>query len=413
MLNRLLHVGRRDSYLPILQGWYENVGGQNRMLAMEGLRGLAILLVFLCHFQMVILAKLGVFQGEVAASVAEIGGTGVDLFFLLSGMLIYRAAMRPGLHYGRFLLRRIQRIYPTFLVVLTFYLVLSLVFHIGEHYQAVDLSHRLRYIGANLLLLPGIVDMPPVISAAWSLSYEFSFYLTLPILVRVFRMTDWGRAHRTFFWLAITIGYLIFAFMNPNHLLGPSHFQDRSFVRFSLFLSGMMLQEILQTQRGRQLLSHQFQYCLFGIAAVALASFAISELHTVHTASHHSVAHAVTRACLVLVLYSAISLMTLQPKGLLEQLFSYSPLRWVGNISYSFYLIHGFTLNVTATLFGHLSWSRHHPVASGVLLLFPTFLLTFSVATAVYLAVERPYSLSRKKESKYNLPAEQFATNNA
>src|SRR5689334_17402764 len=66
---------------------------KSRMQAMEGLRGFAILLVFFCHYQDIILRHLptGDFLGRIGAGVMEAGGTGVDLFFVLSGMLIYRA----------------------------------------------------------------------------------------------------------------------------------------------------------------------------------------------------------------------------------------------------------------------------------------------------------------------------------
>ena len=57
---------------------------------MEGLRGLAILLVFLCHYKIVILDRLSpAFSSAFFETTVQIGGTGVDLFFLLSGMLIY------------------------------------------------------------------------------------------------------------------------------------------------------------------------------------------------------------------------------------------------------------------------------------------------------------------------------------
>ncbi len=381
-------------YLQVFSRWYETGQGENRVLAMEGLRGLAILLVFLCHFQMVILSHVAeAFQSRFATMCAEIGGTGVDLFFLLSGMLIYRAAMRPGVRYSRFLLRRVQRIYPTFLAVFAFYLVLSLGFHFGEHYRAAGGLAQLRYIGANLLLLPGILDIPPVISAAWSLSYEFAFYLTLPLLVRVFRMSSWGRRHRTLFWAIVILAYLCFVVSDPV-LLPHYHFQDGSFVRFTLFLSGMILEEVLHAERGLRLLSRQNQNLLLVLALLALGCLVLSEMRTVQTLAHHSLHHAVVRAVLVLIMYSALSCLTLQPRGILATLFSHHSLRWTGNISYSFYLIHGFVLNVVSVAVAHLPWAKHHPAAAAPLLLVLALSSTFATATVLFLLVEKPFSLN-------------------
>lgn len=106
-----------------LCGWYETDFGPSRIMPMEGLRGLAIALVFLCHFQIVILSPLSEsFHSRFFLVMAQIGGTGVDLFFVLSGMLIYRAALKPGMKYGKFLLRRVERIFPTFVAVLALYI---------------------------------------------------------------------------------------------------------------------------------------------------------------------------------------------------------------------------------------------------------------------------------------------------
>ena len=159
---------------------------------MEGLRGLAIALVFVCHFQMVILSPLSQsFGSRFYLVMAQIGGTGVDLFFVLSGMLIYRAALKPNMKYGKFLVRRVQRIFPTFVVVLALYIVVLEVTHKGAHYHAVGFKAHLLYIVANLLLLPGVFNIPGIISAAWSLSYEFAFYLAIPILVLLLRARSW------------------------------------------------------------------------------------------------------------------------------------------------------------------------------------------------------------------------------
>jgi exopolysaccharide production protein ExoZ len=385
-----------------LDGWYETGRGENRIAAMEGLRGLAIVLVFMCHFQMVILARLAdVFQSRLAVTCAEIGGTGVDLFFLLSGMLIYRASMRPRVHYGRFMMRRIQRVYPTFLAVFVFYLVLSLVFHVGEHYKGNGLVDQLRYTVANLLFLPGVLDMPPIISAAWSLSYEFSFYLLIPILVRLLRLTAWGRVHRVAFWAALIIGYLAFVLLRPNFF---PHYQaqDSSYVRFTLFLAGMIVEEVLSTHRGLKLLSVRTQAGLLVCAGIALGALIFSEIHTVKTLAHGSASHAGVRAILVLILYTAISFATLQPRGILQHLFNHVTLRWTGNISYSFYLIHGFTLNVLAVVVAHLPWAKSHPTLAAPLLLILAFAGSFAAATVLFLAIEKPFSLTHPKPIQDN-----------
>jgi len=86
-----------------------NRGGSGRLASMEGLRGLAVLLVFLVHFSdlssdWLRTAELPIpvdchVQGtsvtsEIACRVGNMGNIGVDLFFVLSGFLIYGGLMR-------------------------------------------------------------------------------------------------------------------------------------------------------------------------------------------------------------------------------------------------------------------------------------------------------------------------------
>ena len=102
-----------------LEGVFELSGGALRNSAMEGIRGLAVVLVFLVHYNTILGANLP--RGSIAASVSAyfgaVGHTGVDLFFILSGYLIYGIVTTRPIRYGLFLRRRAVRIYPVFAVV--------------------------------------------------------------------------------------------------------------------------------------------------------------------------------------------------------------------------------------------------------------------------------------------------------
>src|SRR4051812_34313388 len=94
--------------------------GQN-VRPMEGLRGLAVSLVFLVHY--VALVRPWIEGNEsliaVSAGLHSIGSTGVDLFFVLSGYLIYGSLIgRPQL-FLQFIRRRAERLYPAFTAVFT------------------------------------------------------------------------------------------------------------------------------------------------------------------------------------------------------------------------------------------------------------------------------------------------------
>src|SRR4051812_29644703 len=91
--------------------------GRNRVPELDGLRGVAIGLVILCHY--VANAEhrgLGVWAHR-ALSGLTFGWSGVDLFFVLSGFLIGGILddAREAPHYFRaFYLRRVHRILPVY-----------------------------------------------------------------------------------------------------------------------------------------------------------------------------------------------------------------------------------------------------------------------------------------------------------
>src|SRR6266851_9507683 len=141
-----------------IAGIYETESSPSRIVPMEGMRGWAVLLVFFVHFH-------GAFHGylspgstlfRVSDFLGEVGNTGVDLFFVVSGYLIYGAVVRPRFNYARFMRRRVQRLYPTFLGVFLMYMALWAFSHDDNFKFHGTVAQQAGYIAENLLLMPGI-----------------------------------------------------------------------------------------------------------------------------------------------------------------------------------------------------------------------------------------------------------------
>jgi peptidoglycan/LPS O-acetylase OafA/YrhL len=154
--------------------------------ALDGLRGIAILLV-LIHHATLPSARL---SHPIADELLHLGFAGVDLFFVLSGFLITGILLdaRGGAGYYRsFYGRRLLRIAPAYYLFLAVtYLVLPLVtgdpsFAPPPEYRADGGIHAVY--GSNLLFaVSGDVRWRPVCHL-WSLAIEEQFYLLWPLLV--------------------------------------------------------------------------------------------------------------------------------------------------------------------------------------------------------------------------------------
>ena len=89
-----------------------------------------------------------------------------------------------------------------------------------------------------------------------------------------------------------------------------------------------------------------------------------------------------------------LALYTLYYRGVLNRFFSLGSLRWFGNISYSYYLIHGLTLHVVAQLAHRMLGTRPLPVSEFILLLVVALAATILAGALLFLAIEKPLSFS-------------------
>jgi peptidoglycan/LPS O-acetylase OafA/YrhL len=336
--------------------------------ALEGLRGVAVFLVFLVHYCGQIMPWLAInsFSFQTAKFLNEIGNIGVDLFFVLSGYLIYGTLIKKQTGFAKHMRRRARRIYPTFLVVLAIYLLLSIVLP-GENKFPGGLLNQIVYLAQNILLLPGIFDIQPIITVSWSLSYELFYYLLIPLVIGVFSLRERNWKMRTLFFLLISLAGFVYFYFYSGH------------VRLLMFLAGIVLFEISTFGKFKMPRFSGLAAFSAALAATALMfSFRLSEVW------------------LYLTLYVLFLLFVLeslsQPKGT-ARLLSFTPLRWLGNISYSYYLIHGLTLKA-AFLLLYLVFPPTNANSELLwLLCAPMFAATFVVSALLFVFVEKPFSL--------------------
>ncbi len=167
----------------------------NRIPALDGLRGLAILSVLLFHwlFNTSFEPQSKILQ--VVWAMGSLTWSGVDLFFVLSGFLIggiLLDARDSPRYFKTFYIRRAFRILPLYGLVVGAYLlyVLWRTPHLVLYGQSADFSPSVLRLASYLTFTQnfwmaylGIWGSIPL-AATWSLAVEEQFYLTIPLIVR-------------------------------------------------------------------------------------------------------------------------------------------------------------------------------------------------------------------------------------
>jgi exopolysaccharide production protein ExoZ len=112
------------------------------------------------------------------------GGHGVDLFFVISGFIIFYATQRAGLTPGAFLKRRIERIVPLYFFVT--FAATVLAFLLPASFDSPG-----WFTPQHILKSLGFVSFTdgemPVVYVGWSLEYEMYFYLSVALLMALTR----------------------------------------------------------------------------------------------------------------------------------------------------------------------------------------------------------------------------------
>ncbi|MBA8795192.1 peptidoglycan/LPS O-acetylase OafA/YrhL [Friedmanniella endophytica] len=368
-----------------LKRLYELDDHRDRILPMEGLRGLAVLLVFCVHirlFNVWVRPDAGI---EVPINVGwQLGQSGVDLFFVLSGYLIYGAVIRRPIRYDRFLTRRVQRIYPVFLVMFAAYVVLDLVLP-DSHRIPSGVLPAIGYLAENLALLPGILPITPLLTVAWSLSFEFCYYLLIPVAVLALRMRAWRPWARIAFFAGVSV--LMF-------VLGWAGHAD--LIRMAMFLAGVIVFEILNGFGWRP--TPRWELLAVVVAVLALGCLTLFEVDPRGGPGLLGLPGAVAATDRLLVLFVAFGLLCLvgfHAQGPLRRVLVWTPLRWLGNMSYSFYLVHSLVLKALAMVLGRVLPAQPQSPVVYVGLFVVAFATAWVASSALYGLVERPFSLGR------------------
>lgn len=146
--------------------------------SLQYLRAFAALWVLLTH----VLQMLNINPGGVFFA----GQWGVDIFFLLSGFIIFYTTKDYSSWKG-FAIKRIFRIYPAYLLCVLLYSLYSVFYVNGGGYN-------IGVIIQNILMFPWsgpLTTKTLIVGQAWSTCYEMYFYTLLTIILLIKISKKW------------------------------------------------------------------------------------------------------------------------------------------------------------------------------------------------------------------------------
>jgi peptidoglycan/LPS O-acetylase OafA/YrhL len=189
--------------------------------------------------------------------------------------------------------------------------------------------------------------------------------------------------------------------------VGISFTASTSHVRLLMFISGIMLYEALSSQAFKRLLTARGEAAavlLFIVSLVFTFAYQVRpDAESLLPGAHagNTLLPGITTyqgPYKVIVLGLSAFFFTLYCfgfKGFLSRAFSWRPLRYLGNMSYSYFLFHGAALKVLSLLaFSIVPPVGRSPVLFCVALPF-SFGATWISSTLLFACVERPISLER------------------
>jgi len=305
-------------------GIVANVGdhqgvGEARIDALDGLRALAVVAVLLFHLD------LNWMSG---------GFLGVSLFFTLSGFLITRLLLEERRSTGRVALgafwsRRLRRLSPASLVVLSAIVLLSLagIFEgarlRGDIAASLGYSANWRFATAGTTYADLFTSTPSPVIHFWSLAIEEQFYVLFPL---IFVLLARRRALLVGGLITLSGASVVATFLTDSRNLGyyGTHLRAAELLVGALLAVCMEGRTFANEKRALRVLGPA---ALFG-ALVLMVSATPSDVWLYRGGF-------VAMACL-----SALLIVSLSSGGSLSRLFGFGPMVAVGRASYSIYLVH-------------------------------------------------------------------------
>jgi peptidoglycan/LPS O-acetylase OafA/YrhL len=290
---------------------------------LDGLRGFAILLVVACH-----------------AGWCTYGFFGVWIFFSLSGYLIGSIILKKqecSNFYKAFYARRFLRIAPLYLVTVGVVFLFFPDFLPKAYDKAAGLTVYLFYLQN---FIPSLLN--PVLGHTWSLALEEYFYLILPTTIKNLRPIK-AIENLCFhlMWLGPLLRVVLLYFLPTFHFKGLSY----SLLSFEVFAYGVWLasREFQEIPLNQSLKSLSFITAILSLVTWLAFQVILGLPYFWQTPFNPELPGLLIHQPLFILMppLSGLLLALILKIKTLQNIFSFKPLVFTGELSYAIYLFHG------------------------------------------------------------------------
>lgn len=302
----------------------------------EGLRALACLTVVLNHA--VAEAFPVLYRVEIPSMLAFLklwfafGHHAVTAFIVVSGFCLglplAGGDFSKPVAFGQFMARRIARIIPPYYAALIISLLVCFTmfkYPAGMHF---DFSSHPRPtdIAAHFLLIQNVFGTGQINYSLWSIATELHIYLLFPFLVALLR--------KRFGWL-IAAGIALLAYV-ISYLATDSRL-DRAAIHFvGAFICGMGASWV--TKSGHQVATRLRTFAGWPFIFVGGLGGVVMWTKMLPFARYQEMQ--LPHDAIVMVAISALLIACVNTKSLFRTVLEWQPFVWIGERSYSLYLLH-------------------------------------------------------------------------
>ncbi|MBP0019354.1 MAG: acyltransferase [Cyanobacteria bacterium SBLK] len=364
---------------------------QGYMPILEGYRGLACLLVFLMHFYSDRFNQNQSILGSIYDRILTIGWCGVDAFFVLSGFLITGILLdnKDRVNYFKnFYFRRILRIFPLYyFVLIIIFFALNSLFIQDESYRHLETlqSWYWLYLQNWEVTIHSYASFH-ILSHFWSLAIEEQFYLFWPFIIYFLPKRFLGLVIAIFLIIPLLLrNILLFQNLPPDSL---NILYMNTFCRMDSLAIGAAIAFGLRSEYWQPIILRYSRLLLF------LSSASLSVIFIVRGGLNpvdfyiQSLGYSLLAILFASLLVFSLSI---EEGGTFPRLLSWFPLRYLGRISYGFYVYHYLALFLFRDSLTQYTLNLTHSYWLSEILVFLCFAIAIAaIASLSWVVLEKP-----------------------